>query len=72
MIDLTYDKEKVYRKLCELEEEIPILLKRIEKAKVEVILANDEVCQNLCGNYSAFGFLSSWLCCDKCVRTDLF
>ena len=37
VIDLTYDKEKVYRKLCELEQEIPILLKRIEKAKIEVM-----------------------------------
>lgn len=37
MVDLTHDKEKVFRKLCELEEEIPILLQRIEKAKIEVM-----------------------------------
>lgn len=36
-MDLTYDKEKVFRKLCELEEEIPTLLQRIEKAKIEVM-----------------------------------
>ena len=37
MIDLTYDKEKVLRKLKELKEEIPILLERIEKAEREIV-----------------------------------
>lgn len=37
MPDLTYDKEKVFRKLSELEEEIPILLQRVKKAKIEVM-----------------------------------
>lgn len=37
MADLTYDKEKVLRKLKELKEEIPILLKRIEKAEREIV-----------------------------------
>ena len=33
MPDLTYDKEKVFRKLSELEEEIPILLQRVKKSE---------------------------------------
>ena len=37
MIDLTYDKEKLLRKLKELKEEIPILLERIEKAEREIV-----------------------------------
>ena len=37
MADLTYDKEKVLRKLKELKEEIPILLERIEKAEREIV-----------------------------------
>lgn len=37
MVDLTYDKEKVLRKLKELKEEIPILLERIEKAEREIV-----------------------------------
>ena len=37
MVDLTYDKEKVFRKLCELEEKMLILLQRIKKAKIEVM-----------------------------------
>lgn len=37
MIELTYDKEKVLRKLKELKEEIPILLERIEKAEREIV-----------------------------------
>ena len=37
MTDLTYDKEKVLRKLKELKEEIPILLERIEKAEREIV-----------------------------------
>lgn len=37
MVDLTYDKKKVLRKLKELKEEIPILLERIEKAEKEIV-----------------------------------
>lgn len=37
MIDLTYDKEKIFKKLSELEKEIPVLLTRIRKAKIEVM-----------------------------------
>lgn len=37
MVDLTYDKEKVLRKLKELKEEISILLERIEKAEKEIV-----------------------------------
>lgn len=37
MIDLSDDKEKIIRKLNEIESEIPILLKRIEKAKKEIV-----------------------------------
>lgn len=37
MVDLTYDKEKVLRKLKELKEEISVLLERIEKAEREIV-----------------------------------
>ena len=37
MVDLTYDKEKVLRKLKELKEEISVLLERVEKAEREIV-----------------------------------